>query len=285
MININQVEIKVYPLILESDQASALWHLMRAIDINGSGKVSLTFKELIDITGYTKSTIYRYMKSSLFNKICKNKNKKKDIVYSFYYKSLKQVALTLNINNLITSSFCMWEDIKQFYIKRVTATEIIAESIQNRSRFVARNNKDKNQHLLNIQTLFSEEQSSMSDNTQGIKKVNNRIYYSSNKFAPYGASQKTISIVLNRNIKTVNKRLKNTDKIQQFINKPYSNAQAAELMFLDKEQWTNNCSAKFVFFNNKAYERYTNLYNPQYHLKIKKLFSKESVLNSNVGII
>lgn len=88
MININQVEIKVYPLILESDQASALWHLMRAIDINGSGKVSLTFKELIDITGYTKSTIYRYMKSSLFTKICKNKNKKKDIVYSFYYKSL-----------------------------------------------------------------------------------------------------------------------------------------------------------------------------------------------------
>jgi hypothetical protein len=278
MININNVEIKVYPLILESDQASALWHLMRAMDLNGSGKVSLTFKELINITGYTKSTIYRYMKSSLFNKICKNKNRAGDLVYSFYYKSLKQVALTLNINNLITSSFCMWEDIKQFYIKRVTATEIIAESIQNRSRFIARNNKDKSQHLLNIQTLFSEEQSSMSDNTQGIKKVNNRIYYSSNKFAPYGASQKTISTVLNRNIKTVNKRLKNTDKIQQFVNRPYSNAQAAELKFMDGEQWTNNCPAKFVYYNNKAYERYTNIYNPQYVLKIKKLSKPQLTL-------
>jgi hypothetical protein len=278
MININNVEIKVYPLILESDQASALWHLMRVIDLNGSGKVSLTFKELIDITGYTKSTIYRYMKSPLFNKICKNKNRAGDLVYSFYYKSLKQVALTLNINNLITSSFCMWEDIKQFYIKRVTATEIIAESIQNRSRYVARNNKDKSQHLLNISTLFSEEQSSVSDNTQGIKKVKNRIYYTSAKYAPFGASQKTISTVLNRNIKTVNKRLKNTDKIQQFVNRPYSNAQAAELKFMDGEQWTNNCSAKFVYYNNKAYERYTNIYNPQYALKIIKLSKPQSTL-------
>lgn len=273
MINFKEVEIKVYPIILESDQASALWHLMRAIDLNGSGKVSLTFAELLEITGYTKSTIYRYMKSSLFIKVCKNKNSKGTLVYSFYYKSLKQVALTLGINNLITSSFCNWEDIQQFYIKRVTATEIIAMSIQNRSRYLARNTKKSNQHLLNTDNIFAVEFSTVSDNTQGIKQINNRVYIDANYYAPYGASQQTIATVLNRNIKTVNKRLKNTNKIQQFIKHSYTQSKATEMSFLDGEEWTNNCRAKYILIGGTYYQRYTNLYNccPQYTLRIKKL--------------
>lgn len=280
MINSN-VEIKVYPIILESDQASALWHFMRAIDLNGSGKVSLTFTELLNITGYTKSTIYRYMKSPLFTKVCKNRNKEGILVYSFYYKSLKQVALTLGINNLITSSFCNWEDIKQFYTKRVTATEIMAMSIQNKSRYIARNNKKENQRLINTDKVFVEDNSSVSDNTQGIKQVNNRIFINADTYAPYGASQQTIASVLNRNIKTVNKRLKNTPKVQQFIKRPYTQSRALELSFLDSEEWTNSCPAKYILIKDVYYERYTNLYNccPQYTLKIKRLSY------NNAGII
>jgi len=280
--NIEKVEIKIYPIILESDQASALWHLMRAIDINGSGKVSLTFTELLTITGYTKSTIYRYMKSTLFIKVCKNKNKQGVLIYSFYYKSLKQVALTLGIKNLITSSFCNWEDIKQFYTKRVTATEIMAMSIQNKSRYLARNSKNKNQRLMSANQLIVKDLSFVSDNTQGIKQLNNRIFIDTNHYAPYGASQQTIANVLDRNIKTINKRLKNTIKVQQFVKRTYTQAEAARLSFLDKEEWTNNSRAKYILVNSVFYERYTNFYmcSPIYTLKIKKLS-----YNSSAGII
>lgn len=273
MINLKEVEIKVYPIILESDPAAALWHLIHAMNLSGSGKVSFTLSELLEITGYTKSTIYRYMKSPLFNKICKNKNKQGVLVYSFYYKSLKQVALTLSIENLITSSFCYWDDIKHFYTKRVTATEIMAMSIQNRSRYIARNNKNKNQRLLNVDNIFVAQECAVSDNTQGIKQKNNRIFIDVNEYAIYGGSQQGIAKVLSRNVKTINKRLKNTDKIQQFVKRNYSQVDALRLAFLDKEEWTSNNKAKYLLVDGVYYERYTNLYNcsSQYTLKIKRL--------------
>lgn len=282
MINITEVEIKVYPLVLESDPASALWHLIRALDKNSCGKVSFTLAELLNITGYTKSTVYRYMQSSLFHKICKNKTKNKVIVYTFYYKSLKQVATTLGISNLITSSFCMWNDIKHFYTKRVTATEIIAMSIQARSKYIARKVKNKSQHFINIDSIFSavdnisdlsENVGCASDNTQGVKLKNNQIFYSDKNFKPYGASQETIANVLTRNIKTINKRLKNTPKVQQFISRPYTQSAALELREIDRQEWTNLCRAKYLISGGKYYERYTNLYSPssEYCLKIKKL--------------
>ena len=82
MRNTDNIEIKIYPLILESSlTASHLWHLIRALDISGSGKVSFTKEELISILGVSKSTIYTYLKSPMFNRIVKHKNRE-DVLYS-----------------------------------------------------------------------------------------------------------------------------------------------------------------------------------------------------------
>lgn len=272
MVNINELEIKIYPLILDSDPAAAFWHLIKTLDMKASGKISFTMKELIEITNYSRATIYRYMHSELFIKVVKHKNKHGIKVYTFYYKSLKRVATSLEVENQITSSFCYWKDIQHFYTKRVTATEVIAASQQNKSRYCARNKKDKSQRLIQLNKIFSEgSNSSISDNTQGIKRHNNLIYFNKKDYAPYGTSQSSIANTLKRNIRTVNQRLKNTRKVKQFIAAPQFTREAQQTLFFDKEEWTNNYGAKYTTYNDTVYLKYTNLYNCEYHLKFKKL--------------
>lgn len=272
MRNTENIEIKIYPLILESAlTASHLWHLIRALDISGSGKVSFTKEELISILGVSKSTVYTYLKSPLFTRIVKHKNREGVLVYTFYYKSFKQVAKMLKIENVISSSFCFWNDIKHFMDKRRTATEVIAESLQARSFYCARNKKDNKQHLINTDNIFSDNQLSVSDNTPGIKRTDYGIFFNVEYYAPYGGSQNTISKVLNRCRQTINKRLKNKIKVQQFVKRDLTALQFAQQQFVDSEDFTNVCSSKYICKFGEVYEKYTNLYKPLYVLKLKHI--------------
>ena len=268
MNDIKELEIKIYPLILTAEAASSLWHLCRTLDSQGSGKVSLTMKELCEYLNVSPSCVYKYLKSSLFNRVVSHKNKSIGCqVYSLDYKSLKQVKVEFQLENMITTSYCKWADINQFMKKRITATEVIAESIQSRSRYCARNNKDKNQKLLSIDMMFSgEEESPVSDNTQGIKKTEYGIFYHADYYAPYGASQKTIGEVVGCTRQTVNKRLKNKPKVQQFVQRDYYAADYAEQCYLDAENWTTNAIAKYICKFGQVYQRYTNFYLPEYQL-------------------
>lgn len=270
MSRIDNLEIKVYPVILESPLvATHLWHLIRAIDKQGSGKVSFTLKELQEILGVSKSSIYRYLNSNLFEKVCKHTNKNKERVYTIYYKSLKLVKQLCGLENLITASFCYWFDIKSFMDKRRTATEIIAESIQARSYYNARNSKKEHQRFLDINTVFAEEKSSTFDNTQRVKQDEYGIYYDIKQYVPYGCSQKTVAKVLSRSRQTVNKRLKNKIKIQQFVKKDLTAINYERQRYFDSEEYTTIASAKYFNRHGYVYERYTNLYKPIFVLKHK----------------
>ena len=79
MKDIKDLEIKLYPLILEVHPSAGLWHLLRAIDVEGRGTVSLTMNELISFMDCSKATIYRHIKSPLFRSVKRFKSS-----YTFY---------------------------------------------------------------------------------------------------------------------------------------------------------------------------------------------------------
>lgn len=270
-LNIHNLEIKIYPLILDKDNGATLWHLVRTLDTKGSGKISLTMNELKEYLSCSKSTVYNLFKSKLFNKVVKTKNKNKVLVYTLYYKSLKQVKELLELPNLLTSSHCFLPFIQNYMDKRRTATEVIAESLQARSLYIAMKNGKQPSIILNDTIWNSEDNSSISDNTQGIKRTPYGIFYDASYYTPYGGSQFTMADILSRSRQTVNRRLKNTQKVQQFIIKPETKAHYAEQVFRDSEEWTNTSQAKFICKFGKVYQRYTNLYKCSFNLSRKKV--------------
>ena len=265
----NQIEIKVYPLILEAGgPASSLWHLLRTLDEKGCGKITLTMLQLQTYMDCSKATVYRYLRSNLFQKVITHKTQgvKK---YTLYYKSLKVLKEELYLEDIITSSFCFLEDIIK-YQKKLTATEIIAESIQARSRYKAKTTKKKHQRLINIYMLFSED-NSICENTQRIKKNGHIIFYNADDYKPYGCSQRTIAKTLNKSRQTINKRLKRKEKIKQCFTSSSIHIDLMLQKFEDEENWTDKSSALYFSNNNNIYRKYCTLYKPEYVLKRKRL--------------
>lgn len=265
----NEIEIKVYPLILETGgPASSLWHLLRALDEKGSGKVTLTMLQLQSYLNCSKASIYRFLKSSLFHKTITHKKEgvKK---YTIYYKSLKVIKEQLGLDDIITCSFCFLDDIIK-YKKKITATEIIAESIQARSRYLAKTTKKDHQYLLDIYSLFSED-SSICENTQRIKKKGNIIFYNADFFKPFGCSQSTIALTLNKSRQTINSRLKHKEHLKQCFTSSSIHIDLMLQKFEDQEHWSDLSSALYFSDNNIIYRKYCLLYNPVYELRRKRI--------------
>lgn len=201
--DINELEIKIFPLILEAEAAAGLWHLLRAIDVEGRGAVSLTMEELVDAMKLSQQTIYRYLKSPLFRTVPRSKD-----TYTIYLKSLKKVKELLGIKDLTTMSYGKIEHIRNDR-KKQTVAEILIASLQCKSYHKARK-ESKGRNIIPLDEVFNP-----SNSMKGVKVNDYQVYFNSDFYAPYGASQNTIAKLLGKTRKTISKRLENTEKKKQ----------------------------------------------------------------------
>lgn len=108
--------------VLTRATAGKLWLLARSFDkahTDACGKASFTIAEITAVLGYTRSTIFKYMRSNLFyskKEVCaKNpsivlkkrtqfithKNALGEIVYTLYYKSLEKIKELLEFDKVL----------------------------------------------------------------------------------------------------------------------------------------------------------------------------------------
>jgi hypothetical protein len=58
-------EIRIYSALLDcGNESSRLWHLLRAMDAEGSGRVAVSPKWIAAIMGISKATVYRHLKDA-----------------------------------------------------------------------------------------------------------------------------------------------------------------------------------------------------------------------------
>lgn len=258
------LEIKIFPLILNADKGGSLWHLLRALDTNGSGKVCLTKKQLVEYLGTSESTIYKRLKSKLFRDVVRNKKE-----YTIYLASKKQVCELLGIDDLITSAYGTFNDIRQENIKQ-TIAEILIASIQKRSMIKASKSR-KGRRVLTMEDIFRKP----SDRLTGVSLTKDQLCFNSDHFAPYGASQATVAKILGRTQQCISKWLSKTVSVKQQITysgieEDYTDAKEAMYDVFPSSTDYAKCKkelgryvekpATSIYKDNTIWKKYCNLY-------------------------
>ena len=228
------------------------------MDSSGAGKVSTTLDCLVEVIEVSKASVYRYIKSLLFRSV-----KREAKQYTFYLKSINKVKELLDIKDLTTMSYGHIEDITNKKRKQ-TVTEILVVSIQSKSYHKARKNS-KGKNIIPLDEVFNP-----SNSMKGVNINDYQMYYSSDFYAPYGASQSTIAKLLGKTRKTVSARLKNTEsKKQRFT---YSNIKQEQELALYNlhggsegtiEEALRHVNRYVVSTkdNSTIFKKYCNLYN------------------------
>lgn len=276
----DNLEVKIYPLILHHRPSASLWHLGRMLDSNGSGKFSISILDAHRLLGISRATFYRYIKdNSFFHKVVRH-----NLIYTLYYKSLKSIRTSLSLPDVITSAFGTNRSISPSSRKQ-SIVSILIESLQSNAFYKCRREKHKHQKINPPLTYFSES-NSISDKTQGIKRNSFGVFINSDSFACYGASQSTIASILSRSTRTINYHIRNfysnldnfpnhvSPKLRQFFSKPEFLAQYSKAKFFDDEDGSHD--SNLFFFDHSSglvYKRFTSLYCPVWTLK-RKTFVK-----------
>lgn len=277
--DISNLEIKIYPLILEKDVAGTLWHLLRAIDSKGQGMVCITMSELKKYMDCSRATVYRHMKSPLFRRVIKNK----DGSYKFFIQGIKKVKEQLGIADLTTMSLGHIEHIRKDK-KKQTIAEILIADLQRKSFFKALK-VSKGRSIISLEEVFK-----TSNRLKGVFKNRHQVCYNSDFYVPYGASQATVAKLLERTRQTVCKRLGNTEsKKQQFT---YSDieldrelARQEVYSIFPNEDGYNQAAGQYNRYiqsgkDKTVFKKYCNLYNVSgWELRVDPKCSSSSLSN------
>ena len=108
--------------------AFKLWYYLRALDMNGSGKVSLPLISILCNLGISKATLYRYLSNNLLFRNYHND----DGSLSIYLTSLPKVCKKLNITSLGTIGY---GDARECIVAQAIAIQ--AQGLQQQSFYLA----------------------------------------------------------------------------------------------------------------------------------------------------
>lgn len=254
------LEVKVHSLILEHGGAGVkLLYLCRALDVNGSGKATMNIAEVAENLKVSKRTLYRWVKNyKLFRFVIHHGN-----IWTIYYRSLSSIALSLQLPSWGACSYILISDLVERFSHKLVATEIIANSLQKTARCKVRRTKGRNAPPLlpSPADLFD----STSPLPRGVNRRGDELYVNLDDNTIYGGSQSTIGTILHKSRRTINKRLRNTQKLQVYVTSAEMYYLWQYAQFQDSENWTNT-AAPYFQQDGKVYKSYICLYEPNYDL-------------------
>lgn len=179
--------------------AAKLWYYIRAMDLKGSGKVTLDLAQASEILDRSPQTIRRWTESGKRLNFFRSINRVGSDEFEIYYTSLAQVCLTHGITDLGAVAYVEVHELKNLKFK---ATEAEAQRLQDQSFYRARREHP------NRKILFPEQFMSTSESATGvILRLGGRYVFLYAFAISYGGSQKKIAENLGRHESTVQRRL------------------------------------------------------------------------------
>ncbi len=229
------IQFRLHSSIADSYRAYIrLWFYCRAIDLNGCGIVTIDIDEVGEQLGVSARTIVNYLKAgkNIYHRITKHAPGR----YALYLKSLIQIARQRGLETFGAVGYVSIDQLKTI---KVTATQIQAIGGQKSSRYAAKLNSDKptnkpgdckpkrkpRKYVLKPEEIFNgtglieqktEENRASSRLSPGalVFDPQHSTLFVASTFNHYGISQQYIADKLHRNRRTINRRLKNTVKLQ-----------------------------------------------------------------------
>lgn len=134
--------VRVFTAILDCGESAALlWHWLRELDVEGSGKVCIKPSEIARRMGVSPATVYRWLRQSAwFRGVDRS-------THTIYYVSIEKVACHIGTSDLGTISQAHISNLTRSRSK-LLATQLDAQHGQNRARykiFLARRKTKKSQ--------------------------------------------------------------------------------------------------------------------------------------------
>jgi len=241
----NNLEVRIHSQFADHAGASIrLWYVCRALSDNG--RASFKVKEIALSMGVSPRTVRYWIKD------CKEKGYFRSVIkqgttYVVYY-----AALTKLTRGWGPTASILVSDLKDY--KTCTA-EIQAQSLQAQSRYCAMKEHGKKAHK--PEDLFN----NPSEISPGVLFTKDNLIMVKQSFIAFGASLAGIAARLGRSISTVQRRLKNTQKVRL--------AQRNRLNYTEKlilaEEWSHDVG-RFFFYKKQLFKLLTNIYYPTYHL-------------------
>lgn len=234
-------------------------YLCRALDSTGSGKATINITNVSTHLKVSKRTLYRWTQNyKLFRFVVRRKD-----IWTIYYRGLTSISLSLQLPSWGACSYILIRDLVERFSHKIVATEIIANSLQKTARCKVRRAKSRTAPPLlpNPTDMFD----STFPLPRGVERSGAELYINMDDVTIYGGSQSTIGKILNKTRKTINKRLRNTQKLQVYVTSAEMYWLWEYTKFLDSENWTRN-GDKFFQKGGKVYRSYVCLYEPNYDL-------------------
>jgi len=192
-----------------------LWLLCRALDFEGKGWVILSIERCCGLLKSAKSTFYQYLRSGKQAQGFRDYCAKGGDVYIKYGSHLG-VAAAMNLKDLgAVATFTPANNVLEFV--KPTATAIIAQSIQARSRIAAQKSLRAGERRrfkipTATQILEAAKEGNSLKNGTGVNPyllaIGQRKIYVSKSFVPIGSSQRGIANATGKHPTTVRRHLK-----------------------------------------------------------------------------
>lgn len=287
-------ELVIHSEIVEkAPAAKKLWYYCRAMDTKGSGKVTLTMSQIEDVLNISRTTIWRYYSTKLLFP----KTIKRGELLTLYYRGIIPLCIDLGINHWGTSTEINIEDlqkIKQFSTLAVTlsiqAKSKYLANISVKEKAAANSNRKRavkgtyNPAINNnkLDSIFTSDHKSISEISPGIMKKEYGVLFVNDQWTGFGPSQSTIGKKINRSIRTVNRRLREVNKIKVAITDKQMAMEYNYYSFLDKEEYSN-LSGRYFIEDGKVFRYTTSLYQPILSLTTKKKRLSKLKLEYTIG--
>lgn len=195
-----------------------LWYLVRAFDIQGSGRVSFNLEEAATLLNRSVPSIRRYLRQGKQLGFFRNFQVQGTIV-KVYYQGLFKVCQKLGLESWGAVAEIEISDLNNL---KLIATQIETQRLQESSRY---NAQQEHRNVASDDDIFPSSQ--CSSGARGIIHRGERCLFVNELFAAFGASQRSIASKLGRCDRTIRKRLSNRTRIDRGL-KPIDRVQIAQ---------------------------------------------------------
>ncbi|MEM9006537.1 MAG: hypothetical protein AAGE59_23800 [Cyanobacteria bacterium P01_F01_bin.86] len=210
--------IRIYSRLLDTCEQARLWHVLRALDTEGTGRVYFEVSDIAFLMNVSANTIYRWLKAGLG--VWWRSRRRVDDQVELYLSGIAKVACALGVDGLGAIADVPLSDLTRMGSKAL-ATTLEAEYRQRQAYWAAKKAK-KGQAK---KSVIDPHEVASSDHFQGA----NRMAVVNNGFQIPGASIAGIAKTVERSQSTIKRRLNNRWRIERNIEPIQKKRVATEL--------------------------------------------------------
>ena len=210
--------IRIYSRLLDTCEQARLWHVLRALDTEGTGRVYFGVSDMAALMSVSTQTIYRWLKQGLG--IWWRSRRRVDGQVELYLSGVAKVACALGVDGLGAIAEVPLSELTRMGSKAL-ATALEAEYRQRQAYWAAKKAK-KGQAK---KSVFDPHDAASSDSFPGAKGM----AVVNDGFQIPGASIAGIARVVERSQSTIKRRLNNRWRVERDIEAIQKKRVATEL--------------------------------------------------------